>query len=152
MPVISDKAFEWAQNCFEASVEELLDDPSNLIHPYRDLEPAEEIAEWRQRGKDLSMDFDALVEKYGSDIEKQRLRDMETGVIPALPREEISIAQVKAALEDDDEVVKGDAQSCPEHHSFRLLPTGQRVCGRADCGWIDTSIGSELTNWMPPDA
>lgn len=87
MPVVSDRVFAYARSQFEASIRDLLDDPSHLLHPWRDLEPVEELTEQRKLAADLGFDFDALVALNGTEYERQRLADIESGKIKPQPRE-----------------------------------------------------------------
>jgi len=61
MPMVSDRVLEYAQDSFRGLINDLLDDPSWLLHPDRDLEPGEQIAEYRQLATDLGLDYDILV-------------------------------------------------------------------------------------------
>ncbi len=63
MPIVSDSVLKFAKEQFENVVENLLDDPSGLLHPYRELEPAQELLEYRKLATDLGLDFDVLVAK-----------------------------------------------------------------------------------------
>lgn len=75
----------YARNGFRAEVEGLLDDPSDLLHPGRECEPAEELARYRDRARRFGFDFDALVAETGSAYERKRLAEIESGVIAPLP-------------------------------------------------------------------
>lgn len=86
MPEISDEALEWARERFRAGVADLLDDPSDLLHPGRSEDPPAYLAKERKLAADLGMDFDAIVAQTGTDFERKRLRDIETGKLaPSTP-------------------------------------------------------------------
>lgn len=87
--VTSERVFDYARACFESGIEDLLDDPSHLLHPWRDEEPTEYFARQRGLAKDLNLDFDEMVARLGSDYERKRLQDIENGVIVPAPREPI---------------------------------------------------------------
>ncbi len=130
MPMVSDETFQWAKDCFEAAIEALLDDPSSLCHQFREFENvSEEFAAWRALATDLGMDFDVLVEKHGSDYEKQRLRDIEAGVIPAAPRQEAAFITRLRELSEGYNFAdsKGDNPHTEGYVPF--LPSRRRVSG-----------------------
>ena len=87
MVVTTDRVLQYARDSFECEIDDLLDDPSNLLHPWRDKEPPEEIAEYRQLAIDLGFDFDELLLKHGHEHDIKRLRDIESGDLQPLPRE-----------------------------------------------------------------
>jgi hypothetical protein len=87
MPEISQDAFEFAQNAYVEHVKSVLDDPSDMLHPWRQHEPAEEFASLRKLGRDLGFDFDAVCVEHGSGYERQRLIDIEAGKLAPAPRE-----------------------------------------------------------------
>jgi hypothetical protein len=84
-----DLILEYAQMCFRESVAELVDDPSDMLHPWRDVEPSEYIKGQRSLAKLLKLDFDILVMELGSDYERARLYDIESGIIPPSLKEEL---------------------------------------------------------------
>lgn len=86
MPKVSKAVFDFAKECFERSIEDLLDDPSDLLHPLRDEEPAEYFVRERRLAAELGLDFDGLVAK-GTIYEQDRLCDIETGKIKPAPRQ-----------------------------------------------------------------
>lgn len=86
MPEISERALQFARDAYEDMIASLLDDPSGLLHPWRDQEPAESLAETRQLGRDLGLDFDELVKK-GHAHEIKRLYQVERGEIVPPPRQ-----------------------------------------------------------------
>lgn len=75
------RVLNFARTSFRALVDELVDDPSGLLHPWRSVEPAEALSFYRRLAHDLGLDFDAIAAEIGSDFEQQRLRDIESGVI-----------------------------------------------------------------------
>jgi hypothetical protein len=85
--VLSPESLHFAQSAFEAEIEGLLDDPSDLLHPWREREPAEELARFRRIAVDLGIDFDELLARAGTDFERERLRLIDEGTIKAAPRE-----------------------------------------------------------------
>ena len=85
MPVVSDAVLAFAREQFEALVDDLLDDPSDLLHPDRDEEPARVIFGYRKLAFDLGFDFDELVAS-GSCADRKRLSDIERGIIKPMPR------------------------------------------------------------------
>jgi hypothetical protein len=87
--MISARTLDWARLCFDRDVAALLDDPSPLLCAWREQEPPEELAVLRAIGADLGLDFDKLVEQLGTDVERQRLRDIENGAIAPAPRERL---------------------------------------------------------------
>lgn len=81
-----------AQDRFRDAVADLLDDPSDLLHPYRECEPAEELAARRRIAADLRLDFDELVRITGTAYERKRLADIELGKIQPAPRQPLDKA------------------------------------------------------------
>lgn len=79
MPMVSDAVLQFARDQFERLVDELLDDPSDLLHPDRDEEPPRVIFGYRKLAFDLGFDFDTLVSKGGG-LERKRLSDIERGI------------------------------------------------------------------------
>ncbi len=90
MPMVSDAVLEFARGQFKALVDDLLDDPSDLLHPDRDDEPPRVIFSYRKLAFDLGFDFDALVAK-GHGPERKRLSDIERGIVKPLPRSNTSV-------------------------------------------------------------
>lgn len=78
MPKVSQRVLDYARNHFRSSLEELLDDPSWLLHPDEARTPREYFAERRLLAAELGFDFDKLIDEMGTDYERQRLRDMMT--------------------------------------------------------------------------
>ena len=68
----------FARACFRTLIEELLADPSFLIHPDDDYVPADELAFYRLLARDIGLDYDTLVGQ-GSPIERERLAKLEHG-------------------------------------------------------------------------
>jgi hypothetical protein len=83
------RVLSYARASFAVDLENLLDDPSDLLHPWRALTPPEYLAEQRRLAHDLGLDYDGLIEQLGTPDERQRLRDIESGVIQPAPREAI---------------------------------------------------------------
>ena len=88
LPLVTttQRVIDFAREAFIRHVEEMLDDPSDLLHPLRDQEPAEVIADLRGLGAELGLDFDALLAR-GNDLERERLGEVERGEIKPAPRE-----------------------------------------------------------------
>lgn len=89
MVEVSQAVLDYARRRYESSVENLLDDPSDLLHEWRNEEPADYFRDWRQLGRDMGLDFDALVEQHGTPYERKRLRDIESGKLRPMPRRPI---------------------------------------------------------------
>lgn len=87
MPEITQEAFDDARERYTDWVRGLLGDPSDLLHPWRDLEPHEELARQRRIATGLGLDFDALVDTCGHPFERNRLREIEAGLITPSPRQ-----------------------------------------------------------------
>lgn len=68
----------FARACFRTLIEELLDDPSFLIHPDDDYNPADELAFYRLLAADIGLDFDELVAE-GSPEQRERIAKLERG-------------------------------------------------------------------------
>lgn len=68
----------FARACFRTLIEELLDDPSWLLHPDDDYVPADELAFYRLLAADLDLDYDSLVAE-GTPEEQERLAKLERG-------------------------------------------------------------------------
>ena len=85
MPTVSHEVLAFAKDQFREVVKDLLDDPSSLLHPDRDLEPAEELACLRRLGTDLGLRFDDLVNE-GHEISRDRLAKIEAGEIKPATR------------------------------------------------------------------
>lgn len=73
MKQISAETFEWAKEALIMQLELLLDDP------YADQNPAEVIAGLRRIAQDLGLDFDVLVDEFGTTYERDRLKKLESG-------------------------------------------------------------------------
>lgn len=86
MPEISARAMLWARGKFMEEMEQLLDDPSHLLSDYREQEPEEALAGYREIAAGLEMDFYELVQASGSEFERVRLRKIETGEICPSPK------------------------------------------------------------------
>jgi hypothetical protein len=76
----------YARGAFVRDLTNLLDDPSELLEPLRDAEPAETLAQIRSLANLLGFDYDELVAMYGSDYERERIGKIETGAIAPKPR------------------------------------------------------------------
>jgi len=85
MDKLNESVLSYAREKFRDEVADLLDDPSDLLHPWREQEPAEYLNSRRLFARDLGLDFDALV-AAGSPYERERLYDIEFGVIKPQPR------------------------------------------------------------------
>jgi hypothetical protein len=77
----TDRVMRFARNHFESDMEDLLDDPSTLLAPYRERSPQVEIGELRALAADMGLDYDELVGRLGTDFERERLRKIEAGEI-----------------------------------------------------------------------
>jgi hypothetical protein len=86
MPIVSEAVLEFARDRFRDLMENLLDDPSNLLHPLRDLEPVEELKILRDLAADLGLDYEALVAE-GTPYEIKRLAEIEAGIHKPAPRQ-----------------------------------------------------------------
>ena len=86
MAEINKQTLDWAQNAFKNEVENMLDDPSYMLHPTRDEEPAETITYMRAVAADLGLDFNALVTELGSNYEIARFRKIESGELQPAKR------------------------------------------------------------------
>lgn len=74
----TDRVVAYARERFTDHVADLLDDPSDLVYPWRDKEPSEAIAELRLLAADLGLDFDHIVATVrGSEYEVKRLKLLE---------------------------------------------------------------------------
>jgi hypothetical protein len=72
---------QYFQDLFKRDIENLLDDPSDLLHPGRMCEPAEMFEHYRACARHVGLDYDQLVDTLGTESERRRLRDIERGVI-----------------------------------------------------------------------
>jgi hypothetical protein len=84
--LVTERVLDYAREAFRNEVQMLLDDPSDLLHPWRDVEPAEAIAAMRSLGVEVGLDYDALVAD-GHGYACERLADIEAGKIKPAPRE-----------------------------------------------------------------
>lgn len=82
------RVLNFARACFVADLEDLLDDPSGLLYPERSYDPAEVLSRGRRLAHDLGVDYDAVIETLGTDFERQRLRNIESGAIVPAPRKD----------------------------------------------------------------
>ena len=82
---LTPQVLAYARASFRSDVAALLDDPSDLLHPHREREPAEELADRRLLAGQLGLDFDARVAEAGTPFERQRLADIESGALPPAP-------------------------------------------------------------------
>ena len=83
----SERVMAFAREQFQALVKLLVGDPSHLLHPWREMEPAEFFAYYRMLASDLGLSFDALVVEYGNAVQIERLRQIERGMVHPAPRE-----------------------------------------------------------------
>lgn len=72
MPVISEKAYAYAQAAFEDYLLNVFDDPSHMVHPQETETPAQQIAELRELCSGLGLDWDTIAAK-AHDHERERL-------------------------------------------------------------------------------
>jgi hypothetical protein len=98
---LSDEALRFARAAFVSEIEELLDDPSYLLHPWRECEPLEELDRYRRIAINLGIDFDDLIARAGTDFERERLRLIIEGVIKPASRERLPYQAAEAAPEPD---------------------------------------------------
>jgi hypothetical protein len=66
-------------------IRDLLDDPSNLAHEFRAEEPQQVIGRYRAAAKALGLAWEDLM-ALGSEFERQRLADIESGKLQPRPR------------------------------------------------------------------
>jgi hypothetical protein len=85
---VSYRVLDYARAAFREQVQSLLSDPSDLLNPWREGEPAEVIAALRSLGQELGLDYDTLV-LGGHDYQRERLAAIEAGTIQPAPREPI---------------------------------------------------------------
>lgn len=87
MVEVSERVLVYARRCYQSMIEKILDDPADeFLHPDRIREPPDAFAELRQLGRDMGLDFDAIVAVQGTGFEINRLREIEDGTIPPVPR------------------------------------------------------------------
>lgn len=72
MPQISDEAHAFLQQLFQSHLEDVLDDPSYMVHPDETTPPAEAVAELRRVCEDLGLDWDEILGK-AHEHERERL-------------------------------------------------------------------------------
>ncbi len=67
---MSKLILEYARNCYRHEIEELLDDPA-WAEGYKQY-----FTDMRILGKELSLDFDEIVENSGTPFERERLKEI----------------------------------------------------------------------------
>jgi len=71
------RILHYARNKFGDDIENLLDDP----HGWFGTAPPGEVTAWfrdrRQLAQDLGLDFDAIVQRTGTEFERERLQKIE---------------------------------------------------------------------------
>lgn len=77
MPEMSDRVLEFTRLMYRQVIEALLDDPSDLLHPEREREPAAEISELRAIGNEIGVSFDDLLNE-AHDFERDEIEMLET--------------------------------------------------------------------------
>ena len=82
------RVLEYAREAFRRDIADLLDDPTDLLHPWRDREPPEALTGLRGLAQDLGLDFDALI-AGGTPFERERLASIEQSLTQPAPKEEM---------------------------------------------------------------
>jgi hypothetical protein len=86
---ITAETLDFAQDLFVRLVGELLLDPYGVLQEvvYTETEP-ESFARLRRIATDLGFDFDELAREFGTPVERDRLRRIETAAPPEGPRDD----------------------------------------------------------------
>jgi hypothetical protein len=84
---ISEEVLAFCQQAFRDHLEGTADDPSYLLHPYREAEPYEEIARLRRVAVGLGLDYDTILNDVSAKYKRDRLAQIEGGRIQPEPRE-----------------------------------------------------------------